>query len=162
MKKNLNIAYLNGAEGMIRRGAASSSGSGDDEANAEYYRIDWDKARELEYVNDTTIENSFLQYISIFDTYKTIMGQWYQINSNISLVFVNVINGNLPSLIVLPSLINSVCFISKHYISHMNKNDNVDEYITSYERILELMGFNNDDNIKSCFIPITKEEYYAV
>ena len=29
MKKNLNIAYLNGAEGMIRRGAASSGGSGD-------------------------------------------------------------------------------------------------------------------------------------
>lgn len=30
MKKNLNIAYLNGAEGMIRRGTASSSGSGGD------------------------------------------------------------------------------------------------------------------------------------
>lgn len=29
MKKNLNIAYLNGAEGMIRRGGASSGGSGD-------------------------------------------------------------------------------------------------------------------------------------
>lgn len=28
MKKNLNIAYLNGAEGMIRRGGASSGGSG--------------------------------------------------------------------------------------------------------------------------------------
>ena len=27
MKKNLNIAYLNGAEGMIRRGGASSGGS---------------------------------------------------------------------------------------------------------------------------------------
>ena len=29
MKKNLNIAYLNGAEGMIRRGGASSGGSGE-------------------------------------------------------------------------------------------------------------------------------------
>lgn len=28
MKKNLNIAYLNGAEGMIRRGGASSGSSG--------------------------------------------------------------------------------------------------------------------------------------
>ena len=28
MKKNLNIAYLNGAEGMIRRGGASSGESG--------------------------------------------------------------------------------------------------------------------------------------
>ena len=28
MKKNLNIAYLNGAEGMIRKGGASSGGSG--------------------------------------------------------------------------------------------------------------------------------------
>lgn len=39
MKKNLNIAYLNGAEGMIRRGAASSggSGSGDSGVVMEYY-----------------------------------------------------------------------------------------------------------------------------
>jgi hypothetical protein len=29
MKKNLNIAYLNGAEGMIRRGGASSGGGSD-------------------------------------------------------------------------------------------------------------------------------------
>ena len=31
MKKNLNITYLNGAEGMIRRGGASSGGSGNKE-----------------------------------------------------------------------------------------------------------------------------------
>ena len=37
MKTNLNIAYLNGAEGMIRRGAASSGGSGSGEtSNIEY------------------------------------------------------------------------------------------------------------------------------
>ena len=40
MKKNLNIAYLNGAEGMIRRGGASSGGSGEsggaDTLNIEY------------------------------------------------------------------------------------------------------------------------------
>lgn len=43
MKKNLNIAYLNGAEGMIRRGAASSGGSGSSgssgtEDNVIYYK----------------------------------------------------------------------------------------------------------------------------
>ena len=35
MKKNLNIAYLNGAEGMIRRGGASSGGSGDSGGSAK-------------------------------------------------------------------------------------------------------------------------------
>lgn len=35
MKKNLNIAYLNGAEGMIRRGSASSGGSGSSEDVAD-------------------------------------------------------------------------------------------------------------------------------
>lgn len=43
MKKNLNIAYLNGAEGMIRRGGASSGGSGEsgggDNDNWVYYDI---------------------------------------------------------------------------------------------------------------------------
>lgn len=42
MKKNLNIAYLNGAEGMIRRGGASggggnSGGSGSGEASSIEY-----------------------------------------------------------------------------------------------------------------------------
>ena len=42
MKTNLNIAYLNGAEGMIRRGAASSggSGSGSSRDGVKYYRCD--------------------------------------------------------------------------------------------------------------------------
>lgn len=39
MKKNLNIAYLNGAEGMIRRGAASSGGSGSEEQYIKAYRM---------------------------------------------------------------------------------------------------------------------------
>ena len=38
MKKNLNIAYLNGAEGMIRRGGASSGGSGGGN-QIEYYNV---------------------------------------------------------------------------------------------------------------------------
>ena len=45
MKKNLNIAYLNGAEGMIRRSCASSGGSSsgngnvDEENDLIYYDI---------------------------------------------------------------------------------------------------------------------------
>lgn len=43
MKKSLNIAYLNGAEGMIRKGA-SSGGSGSDSDNGDqfsYYRVNF-------------------------------------------------------------------------------------------------------------------------
>lgn len=48
MKKNLNIAYLNGAEGMIKRGGASSggsvdsgeSGSGSGDEHVIYYKCD--------------------------------------------------------------------------------------------------------------------------
>ena len=47
MKKNLNIAYLNGAEGMIRRSGASSGGSGGESSGSgngsgdqfSYYRV---------------------------------------------------------------------------------------------------------------------------
>ena len=50
MKKNLNIAYLNGAEGMIRRGGASSGGSGESSGGLKYppkyYSIDWSVADE--------------------------------------------------------------------------------------------------------------------
>ena len=51
MKKNLNIAYLNGAEGMIRRGASGGSGEsgggsnsgGNGEGNQiVYYNVDTD------------------------------------------------------------------------------------------------------------------------
>ena len=40
MKKNLNIAYLNGAEGMIRRGASGGSGNGSNTTNSRaiYYK----------------------------------------------------------------------------------------------------------------------------
>lgn len=57
MKKNLNIAYLNDTEGVRRCSALSDNGS-DVKTNAEYYRIDWDKAIELGYVNDTTTEKA--------------------------------------------------------------------------------------------------------
>lgn len=51
MKKNLNIAYLNGAEGMIRRGGASSGGLGNGSGSSlkylpKYYSIDWSVADE--------------------------------------------------------------------------------------------------------------------
>ena len=40
MKKNLNIAYLNGAEGMIRRGASGGNGeSGGESSNIEYLDV---------------------------------------------------------------------------------------------------------------------------
>ena len=40
MKKNLNIAYLNGAEGMIRRGVSGGSGeSGGEASSIEYLDV---------------------------------------------------------------------------------------------------------------------------
>ena len=38
MKKNLNIAYLNGAEGLVRK-AASSGGSGGGDNDVLYYKL---------------------------------------------------------------------------------------------------------------------------
>lgn len=45
MKTNLNIAYLNGAEGMIRRGAASSGGSGSGESESSWRYFDMSKLK---------------------------------------------------------------------------------------------------------------------
>lgn len=43
MKKNLNISYLNGAEGLHKRGGASSGGSGSGEGNDtnSYYKVNF-------------------------------------------------------------------------------------------------------------------------
>ena len=54
MKTNLNIAYLNGAEGMIRRGA-SSSGSGSGEASTIEY---------LDVSNQSSVMNLFVKSIA--------------------------------------------------------------------------------------------------
>lgn len=64
MKKNLNIAYLNGAEGMIRRGASGgngeSGGSGSgSELKWEYYKIE----RNTSY-DDDAMSNVF-SYVTL-------------------------------------------------------------------------------------------------
>ena len=41
MKKNLNIAYLNGAEGMIRRGASGGASGGSGESSGEASTIEY-------------------------------------------------------------------------------------------------------------------------
>lgn len=53
MKKNLNIAYLNGAEGLHKRGGASSGGSSGGDDNISYYKVkqDWT----TDFNNDYTL-----------------------------------------------------------------------------------------------------------
>ena len=53
MKKNLNIAYLNGAEGMIRRGAASSGGSGSGSGSGEAFTFFDVKGKIPDYMTAT-------------------------------------------------------------------------------------------------------------
>lgn len=64
MKKNLNIAYLNGAEGLVRK-AASSGGSGggssDGESNWRYFDVSkvTGDAQSLLYACATIIKTTF-------------------------------------------------------------------------------------------------------
>ena len=69
MKKNLNIAYLNGAEGMIRRGGASSGGSGSgsgSEIKWEYYSIDWDKVDDKGFAEEVVLCAHSVNYSAIY------------------------------------------------------------------------------------------------
>lgn len=65
MKKNLNIAYLNGAEGMIRRGGASSGGSG--ESGGESSSIEYLDIKDFESIipgNQTRLNIIQFSYLS--------------------------------------------------------------------------------------------------
>lgn len=67
MKKNLNIAYLNGAEGMIRRGGASSggSGSGKDSAITKVALINLNGANS-DYVDGQVLVNAYDMSIEVY------------------------------------------------------------------------------------------------
>ena len=55
MKKNLNIAYLNGAEGMIRRGGASSGGSGSGGESSNTYPTKYYKVLDSSVIDKTML-----------------------------------------------------------------------------------------------------------
>ena len=72
MKKNLNIAYLNGAEGMIRKTAASSGDSGNSE-DFLYIRI---PSYTYGFYTDIDVLNNKIMYYKQLDgvvtTYETL------------------------------------------------------------------------------------------
>lgn len=70
MKKNLNIAYLNGAEGMIRRGGASSGelGGGSNSGDTikwEYYKVDLEKANNKDLAEEIILTAYSINYYVI-------------------------------------------------------------------------------------------------
>ena len=73
MKKNLNIAYLNGVEGMIRRGGASNggsgSGSGDVADGWEYFDLSSiEDERKLVFIESSQIYPIMMHVILKVDT----------------------------------------------------------------------------------------------
>lgn len=85
MKKNLNIAYLNGAEGMIRRGGASSGGgeSGGESSSIEYLDIsDFESIIPGNQTRTNIIRFSYLSRIEM-DGEKGVVCSAFALDSNI-------------------------------------------------------------------------------
>ena len=148
MKKNLNIAYLNGAEGMIRRGGASSGGSGgsNDGVNVEYYRID-----------RTAFENSVIGGEFWYDIFKIADLVWYQF-------YMEKYNTQIMASG------NDIDFASVYKIALTNLPKYYD-YSGDTELIYTGTGIGNFKELAgrlwmetdaSYLIPITKEEFYTI
>lgn len=157
MKKNLNIAYLNGAEGMIRRGGASSGGSGDSgdiEANAEYYRIDWDKARDKGWITDSTINGEVMTgVISSFEDCRIeIQGMIQYLK--LKVLFVSAETQN--SLIELITAITKFSFEPHSIKIYQNGSLLMEQKYNTFSDAYP--GLSEQGII----FPITKEEFYAV
>lgn len=137
MKKNLNIAYLNGAEGMIRRGAASSGGSsgGDGESFVwEYYKI-----------NDinTPLGQEAVGY-SMY-THRMVDGDpSSEISTSRAVHNVKMIACNNTPLIIVHSEANIICD-NKSW-----KNN-----------FLAITGYTEDE-FNTILTPITKEEFFTI
>ena len=142
MKKNLNIAYLNGAEGMIRRGGASSGGSGSESGSGE--------ASIVEYLDITNVAS-----------YKEVLLQ-HSLQANVnstelkmiapSLVvygILNDLNGNYTSLYI------EIDFNSKIYaIQGVEKMEYpIGEYLT-------MAGISQSE--LDAIPRITKEQFYSL
>ena len=148
MKTNLNIAYLNGAEGMIKKGAASSGGSSGsgDSIKIEYYKIDWDKLYELGFdKNDNSMQSFSMEIKSLLFSSHTAK---IVINGNI-FAGINVSGGWALMGYIYYAIAISFAFPIKIL--------SADSTETIFSSVKELVAsLTNTDWL----IPITEEEYY--
>lgn len=140
MKKNLNIAYLNGAEGMIRRGGASSGGSGESggsnnetKENIYYYKIDNNNPL-VYFSNRIKTKNNNNDDIWITSTAKWVY-EWYESGAKD----------------------NSVCAIEVQYPIEDYYTNDVPIILNNLEEAVDYFSMN----ISDC-TPITKEEFYSL
>lgn len=157
MKKTLNIAYLNGADGF-RKSAVQSGGNGDGESdvetNAEYYRIDWDKAKELGYTDDNITNNAsffiVLNGIIHCNEFALIQDDVKQKIADLHSVW--FMRESMPAYCKF-SGIGEVKFVP--YTSLMQIEPKV------YNSLKECWEWEQQP-FEELFIPITKEEFYSL
>ena len=133
MKNNLNIAYLNGAEGMIRRGGASSgdnSGSG---------------GNQIEYYNVNTL-NALIYFSSKIKTKDEYNDIW--ITSTGKFVYEMLETGDKG---------NSVIAIAVQYPIEDYITGDSPMILNSLEEAVDYFDLNISD-----FTSITKEEFYSL
>lgn len=156
MKKNLNIAYLNGAEGMIRKGAASSGGNGSGNGdcidtnayliiNSYFQDTDGNYKRYEAHIN---IETKEVKYFKPYKINDTMYVSYTQIDKETYLAFApNFVNCYLSNItdnnIVLKVVKDDVIEINfgKLYINEINENPYIE-----YSNVVPHSGsFTGDD-----------------
>lgn len=146
MKKNLNIAYLNGAEGMIRRGGASSGGSG--ESGGEASSIEYlDVSGEMD---SDTIFNTLL--MASFYT-KVISTNFRQVSPSLSFYIMS------PEIGVnnITNVYFAINFNDKYMVDAPNLN--IKEDLTMLEYVLK-SGITQEQ--LDAIPRITKEQFYSL
>lgn len=135
MKKNLNIAYLNGAEGMIRKGGASSGGNSDGsgEQNIYYYTINGRNAL-VYFSNKVKTRVGLYSDIWITSTAKWLY-EWYETGSKNNTVFAIEVQYPIED--------------------YLTGEDSL--ILNSLEEAVDYFELNISD-----FTPITKEQFYSL
>lgn len=161
MKKNLNIVYLNGAEGMIRRGGASSGDNGGDgsgsnnEVKWEYYKIDRpafessNVGMEIWYNVFAFCESSFRQNVDESGQYITAIGPF---NGGEGDDYYKIALSDMPK-----------------YYDYNGKENFIDTKspLENFARAIINFWYPADvefilGELNSFLIPITKEEYITI
>lgn len=141
MKKNLNIAYLNGAEGLVRK-AASSGGSGGGEASTiEYLDVSG-------MIDGTTDEMSVKKMFLIYLSYLTkfVDDNIVQISGGAGLSIVsNNANTTLIGVVAIAINFNAKIIVEGHIST-----------------ILEFLSNSFTQEELDAIPRITKEEFYSL
>lgn len=151
MKKNLNIAYLNGAEGMIRRGGASSGGNGEsggDASTIEYWSMNWDIYNSLESNLKEIILTSTI--LGTSELAKIAINENVEIKNSGTILYMHMYtNGGIPYSIMAIS-----------YNKMVDITADGDRQKSFEELLLEMEA--QVEGITDCFSRITKEQFYSL